>query len=138
MGRLGRVIALEYDMTVTPANVQGFLIFKMIFILSDFYGSGAADIDNAELPALGEIISPEDLWSGEKKFLIDGDGTSSDDAVEHRIYHVDLIRSHDLFHKILFPDTLGVIMLGVEIARSLANLTIQFHIQLFWLFSDIC
>ena len=137
MGWLGSIVALEGDMAVSTADIEGLFIIKMIFLFPDFHCPGATYINDSKFPALSEIISPKDLRGGEEKLLLNGNGSTGDDAVEHRIDHVDLVRSHDLLHKIFLTDPGRVVMFGVEIARGLANLTIQFHIQLFWLFSNI-
>ena len=120
------VDAAERDVAVAATDVDGLLVGNFILLVTDFHDAGAADVDDADLAALGEVVGAEDFRGLEDEFLIDGDGAAGDDAVEHGIDHVDLAGNHDVLHEVLLADALGVVMLGVDVAGRLADGAIHF------------
>ena len=129
-------IALESDVAVSAAHIQGFLVFEMILFLSYHHGACTADIDDAELAALGEIVGTENLRRAQKQVFFHRHRSSGNDAVEHGVDHVDLIGHHDILHEVFLADTLGVVVFRIDVARCLSYLAIDLHI-LFRLFSNI-
>ena len=120
------VEAAESDVAVAAADVDGLLVGNLVLLVTDFHDAGSADVDDADLAALGEIFGAEDFRGLEDEFLIDGDGAAGDDAVEHGIDHVDLAGNHDVLHEVLLADALGVVMLRVHVAGRLTDGAIHF------------
>lgn len=64
--------ALEDDVPVAPADVEGFLEFQLVALVSDCDGSAASYIDHSDLTALGE--NSERRMSGEVRVSFSATG----------------------------------------------------------------
>ena len=125
-GLVGRV-APEGHMAVAASYIECLLVVEMILLITDEHASGTAYIDDSELTALGEPFGAQDVRGAQQQLLLHGHGSSGYDAVEHGVYHVDLVGCHDLLHQIFLADARGVIVLRVKIARRLAYFAVEFH-----------
>ena len=121
-------IALESDVAVSAAHIQGFLVFEMILFLPYHHCACTADIDDAELAALGEIVGTEDLRRAQKQVFLHRHRSSGNDAVEHGVDHVDLIGYHDVLHEVLLADAFRVVVFCVDVAGRLAHSAIDLHV----------
>ena len=80
----------------------------------------------SDLAALGEILRAEDVGGGEGQLLGHGHGAADDDAVEHRVAHVDLIGGHDLLHEVVLAEGGGVIVPGIVLVGGVAHFYVDF------------
>ena len=109
-------IALESDVAVSAAHIQGFLVFEMILFLSYHHGACTADIDDAELAALGKVFCTKDLRGFEFQGFPDGHCPAGDNAVYHGIDEVDLAGFHQVLHQIFLAYAFGIVMFRVDVA----------------------
>ena len=116
----------EYDVSVAAADVQGLLELQLIAVGTYGDGSAAAYVDHSDLAALGEILRAEDVGGGEGQLLGHGHGAADDDAVEHRVAHVDLIGGHDPLHEVVLAEGGGVIVLSIVLVGGVAHFYIDF------------
>ena len=124
-GCVGRV-ALEGHVAVAASYIKSLLVVEMVLLIAYNHAAAAADVDDSNLPSLGEIVCPQDLGSAEQKLFLYGNCSTCDDAVEHRVDHINLVGNHHVFKEILLAYALGVVMLGVEVAGRLAYCAVDF------------
>ena len=120
VGGLSRILALEDDVLLATAYIEGVLEVEFIVLAVNGHDAVTSDVDNTELPAEQEIRSLERIDGLELQGLGCGNSTTEDETVIHRVCEVDLVIDHDLVHHECLAKPLGVITLDIlGIAGSL-------------------
>ena len=97
----------EFDLAAAAADVKAVAVGHGEFFAVDRDGARGADVQDAELAALGEEFGGQFLGAGEGKRDAGGDGRADDGAVDIDVNGLELAGLEQVIDQEFFPDLLG-------------------------------